>query len=242
MIDAISKGLQGFFVAMVFFSDPAMTEFIKNQCISCKQKYLDDFSQVKKYSDGQVEVIPPNTPSIIISSLITPPSPAFLAPESTLEDDVTLDWDPKQNSKRFSESVDLGSRVSIVPMRRLSVSPSVYSRIYHLQHHIPVQGDHYITPPVTPTDQSFVEGSTRSSQSVTIDPNTDHRVLVPYKYPRFASVVHWTLLKCGFKPSMSSEIIITAQHGQKEQKSARSSSTVSAIVNIPPETSTTRLT
>jgi hypothetical protein len=217
MIDAISKGLQGLFVAMVFFSDPAMTEFIKNQCISYKQKYVDDFSQVK-YTGGQVEVIPPSPTSLIIR-----PSPAFLASETPLEDDVTLDWDPN-NSKHQP----LDSR--IIPMRRLSVSPSVYSRIYHLQQH---QGDHYITPPITPTNLSFIEGSTRSSQSVTI-PNTDHRVLVPYKYPRFASVVHWTLLRCGFKPS--SEVTITVQ----KDSSARSSS-ITAIVNIPPETSTTHL-
>lgn len=247
MIDAISKGLQGFFVAMVFFSDPAMTEFIKNQCLACKQKYLDDFSQVKKYSDGQIEAIPPKTSTLVaphtITSFITPPLPAILASENTLKDDVTLDWDPRQNSKRFPGTEALGIRASIVPMRRLSVSPSVYSRIYNLQQHMPIQENHYITPPITPTGQSFVEGSRRSSQSVTIDTNIDHRVLVPYKYPRLAAVVHWTLLKCGFKPSSSlpSEVITTA-HQKESITSTRSSSSISAIVNIPPETSTTHLT
>lgn len=177
MMDTIFTCLQGFFVAIVFFSDPAMSSYMTERWTFCKQKYIDDFSQVQRYSDGHVEILQIKRKS---SGTIQPSVRSCQQIYFQHDKLTTLDIDLLQVSER-----------------RLSIPQSVYLRVAH-PHTIDFE-----SPPST-SASTLVESGIQTCQCMT-DPDSQKRILVPYKYPRLASIIHWVLVKCGVHHTQSNE-------------------------------------
>ncbi|CAO0789517.1 unnamed protein product [Mucor circinelloides] len=233
LTDVIFRCLQGFFVSIVFFSDPAMTHYISEQWGLCKEKYVDDFSQIRKYSDGQMEVLylntkrhnkgsksqsssitvmPSSSPSSSSSTTCHKPSPVYhkgqtatqLSVDATENDSINIDWEHK--GKRISHD---SAPFNTVPMRRLSVPASVYSRIHRNE----TNQSTVVLPSQSPlsTSSTAFEGPDTSPcnysqlNNIIPDPSSDHRILVPYKYPRLACAFHWFLVRCGFGKTKSDD-------------------------------------
>ncbi|KAL9540746.1 hypothetical protein MBANPS3_009513 [Mucor bainieri] len=275
LADAVFKCLQGFFVSVVFFSDPAMTHYISEQWGLCKEKYIDEFSQIRKYSDGQMEILfldskhhkkganshsssitimPSSSPSSSSSATCHKPSVAHCKGQTptqlptmdattTDSEFINIDGESNKGSKRSSH--DSTVPFSTVPMRRLSVPASVYSRIHRNE-------TNQSAPPSSPLSTSstaFENLETPSRRcsyqnNIISDPHSDHRILVPYKHPRLASAFHWFLVRCGIGKSKSenedgaSDAVHGAssstspQHYQPHQLSPILDS--SSFVDIPP--------
>ncbi|KAI8991247.1 hypothetical protein BDF20DRAFT_997167 [Mycotypha africana] len=240
MVDAIFKCLQGFFVAIVFFSDPAMTQFISDRWKLYKAKYIDDYSRIRKYSNGQIEVIPHSQGRRLQeqSGTSSPPLPAALPLVSkplAAECKKTTGYLFFQtNLKDWAIHHENGAVYETIPMRRLSVPPSVYTRLYqqHVQQHglpqqqqstwkqqehdniedIAYETDEGTTPTLTPN-------SSRKPSCCIPDPESTNHIFVPYKYPRLASAIHWTLVHCGVGNSNSNikdQRVNQPQHLQKD--------------------------
>ncbi|KAF1804003.1 hypothetical protein FB192DRAFT_1470540, partial [Mucor lusitanicus] len=227
LADAVFKCLQGFFVSIVFFSDPAMTHYISEQWGCFKEKYVEEFSQIRKYSDGQLEILsldnkhhkkaahsysssitmmPSSSPSSSSSTSCQKPSVAHckgqattqLSMDATTAEFINIDWESK-GTKRSSH--DSSVPFNTVPMRRLSVPASVYSRI----HRNDTNQSGTAPPPSSPLSSSSTafEDLEAPSQrcsyqnNIIADPHSENRILVPYKHPRLASAVHWFLVHCG---------------------------------------------
>lgn len=231
LTEAIFKCLQGFFVAIIFFSDPAMTHYISEQWSLCKKIYIDEFSKIHKYSNGQLEVMSldnksnrkskftSHSSSITIMpssshhmpSVITPLTPVhrnWIAQLVTDNKSLNIDWE--NMGKCIShDSVPFNT----IPMRRLSVPASVYTQIHH--------NDTTIVPLSAPLPQSSLSSSStavdsetpshRASQCIA-DSQSDHCILVPYKHPRLASAFHWFLMHCGFKRKEPNSSIISSSY------------------------------
>ncbi|GAN09070.1 hypothetical protein MAM1_0241c08592 [Mucor ambiguus] len=271
LANAIFKYLQGFFVSVVFFSDPAMTHYISEQWGLCKEKYVDEFSQIREYSDGQMEFLSlenkhhkkngaSQSSSIIImpssSSSTTCHTPSVaccqgqtttqLSMDATTTDSefISIDWDSRGKRSSHDNNVPFNT----VPMRRLSVPASVYSRIHRNEAH-----QSAISPPSSPLPKSSaafdgpeIPSLQRYSYQNNIipDPHSDHRILIPYKYPRFASAFHWFLVRCGIgksKPenedSTSATIHGASSASTPQQYLPHQLSPIpdtSSIINVPP--------
>lgn len=258
LTDAIFKCLQGFFVSIIFFSDPAMTHYISEQWGLCKEKYVDEFSQIREYSDGQMEIlslsnrhhhhqkgVPSQSSSITImpspSSSVACHKPSSVAYNKSQTMDATdngftnIDW----GSRGRRSSRDSNAPFSTVPMRRLSVPVSVYTRIHHNE-----TNQSSTAPPSSPlsTSSTANEGldtppQRHSHQSNIIpDPHSNHRILVPYKYPRLASALHWCLVHCGIGKAQGDNVAPftppNPQHYQPHQLSPILDT--SSMVDIPP--------
>lgn len=229
LVDVIFKCLQGFFVAVIFFSDPAMTHYMSERWSLCKEKYIDEFSQIRKYSNGQLEIISLNNnsnrkkqytrpsssitimsyPSHHMSSVISPPLPVHRNHTTQLiADDQSLDIDWINKGNHISHD---GVPFNVISMRRLSVPASVYTRVrlndtttFSLPTPLP---DSSLSSSITAVDSEIP--SRKASQCIA-DPLSDHRILVPYKHPRLAFAFHWCLTRCGFKRRESDSRIISS--------------------------------
>jgi len=262
LADAIFKCLQGFFVSIIFFSDPAMTHYISEQWGLCKEKYVNEFSQIREYSDGQMEILSLNNRhqqkgvQSHSSSITIVPSPSssvacqkpssvayYKSPTMDATDNgfISIDWESK--GKRSSH--DSNVPFSTIPMRRLSVPASVYSRIHHNE-----TNQSSTVPPLSPlsTSSTANEGldlppQRHSHQSSIIpDPSSNHRILVPYKYPRLASALHWCLVHCGIGKAQgdddtSAAAVYESSSSTPPNPQPHQLSTIpdtSSMVNIPP--------
>lgn len=204
MMSTIFTCLQGFFVALVFFSDPAMSHFITERWIFCKQKYIDDFSEVRRYSDGQVEII---------------------RIKKKLSDDTTARPDPVHFSPRVYYQHDKLTCIEDIQdiqieERRLSIPQSVYLRMANAT---PPDGEQ------TPASTLVESSGCQPCQCIT-DPDSQKKILVPYKYPRLASVIHWILVKCGVHTQKNNDNQVQFLSLAHEQSSFES-------VNIHPTSS-----
>ncbi|CEP16578.1 hypothetical protein [Parasitella parasitica] len=178
------------------------------------------WGRIRQYSDGQMEIVSlgnkksshtkgPKSQSssitIVSSSCLRQP-PSIYNKHQIAQQMSTTDGSEELSSNVDSEINTLKQTnndaipFNTVPMRRLSVPPSVYTRIHHT--------DNCISPSSLPLPQSSVSSSNSTevdfdspSQSCFANPHSDHRILVPYKHPRLAFALHWFLVKCGFGES-----------------------------------------
>ncbi|KAI7907234.1 uncharacterized protein BX663DRAFT_495279, partial [Cokeromyces recurvatus] len=225
LVDVTFKSLQGLFTAIVFFSDPAMTSFMNEQWKLCKQKYVDDYSQIREYSDGQIEIIPMSLSQDRIHHHQIDTLNQHREPISSRHSIIKMplkarfhhieDTYPIQHSQSITEGTNLYS--TTIPMRRMSVPLSVYNS--QIQHHYYnnrkeskqstfISSDHsFMISPIHHGLAYLDESTSSTRESLPIittndynkDENTAHgNIFVPYKHPRVASVLHWILIHCGF--------------------------------------------
>lgn len=238
--DTVLSSLQGFFLTIVFFSDPAVITFFRERWNGWKNKYLYEFQEIQKYGDGHIHIddreeikfagtpdfsdtIEPlpvifqadGEPRSTSSSLTLPTSPLipFHYPNQRgslrRQSSITLpspakvnqnnNWEPHLIEHRNSDAC------STVPMRRVSVSPSVYTRMAnrssHHFHDNLNNNAHISDFDYTPQDLYSESNHSQSGgyQQCFPDPNIPNKILVPYKHPHFAKCIHWLLVRFGVK-------------------------------------------
>lgn len=215
-----------------------MINYISEQWNYFKEKYIDEFSQIRRYSDGQMEIIPSDdncrrerkSQSSSITCVASPfssyrkPPPAYKTQHSQDLVDVNenelsiIDWEKTGRQLSFDSM-----RFSTFPMRRLSVPPSVYSRIHRNDVTVDLSS---ATLPPKPSVSSFsttVDMNTSISNSkpeqCIADPLSEDRILVPYKYPHLASILHWVLVHCGFRKKKPVPPVLSQPYHQHHQLS-----------------------
>jgi hypothetical protein len=220
LADTVMSCLEGFFVAIIFFGDPVMTDLISTKFKAWKHKYVDEFSQVRKYGDGQVEIINNTQPannrkSSNISSLFFANGLSLIAPPATVHiSSSSSTLNGKNEFFATATTTDIEncikstinySTATTMSMRRDSASPSVYSRLTHLHPDInhAAGGDGIISRPQS-IYQSGTSTAVHSSSSSTViscfaNPESRDKIMITYKYPKLASAIHWCLIHLGFK-------------------------------------------
>lgn len=76
LLDIVFGSLQGLFVAIVFFSDPTMVDFVRIKFNSLKSKHFNNFGPIRKKRTGEDRLITP-TDSLKQPYIITPPTPVL---------------------------------------------------------------------------------------------------------------------------------------------------------------------
>ncbi|KAI8889657.1 hypothetical protein K501DRAFT_315097 [Backusella circina FSU 941] len=211
-IDTTLGCLQGFFLAIVFFSDPTMTSFIREKAASWKLNYLDEFTEVYTYEDGHVEIVSkgkqdfklttpdahmsivhidkefrresstatilpidllPDTELTLQNSNITLPPPVLIANHNI----------PSPTAEKKPEPCTLP--ISKVPMRQINTQSRICSRLSQT------------IQPQSPSLFNNFDGNDHPqyTPSTLIDPDMPNMAFKPYKYPRFARLFHWVLVK-----------------------------------------------
>ncbi|KAI8876609.1 hypothetical protein K501DRAFT_279250 [Backusella circina FSU 941] len=241
--DTALSSLQGFFLTIVFFSDPASIAFFRDCWNRWRNKYLYEFQEIQRYGDGHIrindreeieftvtsdiadtleplpDVFQADRHSRSTSSSLTLPTSSFNSycypnqrgslhrhSSVTLPSPVNLNqnanWEPYPIERKDSE-ISL-----IIPMRRVSVSPSVYTR---MSQHSSSQSNHYqgdsdnhthiLNFDYTPQDLYSENNHSQAGeyQHYFPDPNLPNKILIPYKHPRFAKCVHWFMVNIGIK-------------------------------------------
>lgn len=228
--DTVMSCLEGVFIASIFMGDPVMTTLISKKYKAWKLKYLDEYSNVRKFPDGQVEMIHPHNSLRAVeeegrkcsvlsihnnnkaNSIVSPPATIHMNSFNSNLGDTNGYFKDIENAHTNNQS-------TIMPMRRVMVSPAIFSRLTHLSpnplaagtaigcdngevHIENCSGDEIMSHPATIFDSgasTTVINSAPSSPTWFIDPESVNSVLIPYKYPRVASAIHWLLVHLGFK-------------------------------------------
>lgn len=212
MLDVVFKYLQGFFVALVFFSDPAMSHFLTERWSFCKEKYVENFSQVRQYSDGQIEIVQVKkdnkrtsnasltlVPASVKDKPIAKPSPLRLANNTTSSRSSSTLTEVVYCHKvfRYRDEFTYIEKDPDYNITNITSPEIAYIRPETLKESSASNSSNEEMLPTTPTS-TVVEPSCCPYQFIS-DPDTHRRILVPYKYPRVATAIHWILVKCGFK-------------------------------------------
>lgn len=141
LMSIIFTCIQGFFVALVFFSDPTMTKFISERWNCFKQKPVEE----RCSSDGQIEVIQMTKPAAAytrgdsvdttatckmeqqqerLSIIMTPNTPISFNSEQISASSTLVE--PANRSQRKRQSTSCSSRFTFI-LYRLLVKCGVYT-------------------------------------------------------------------------------------------------------------------
>lgn len=230
-IDTTFGCLQGFFLAIVFFSDPTMTYFLREKMAAWKHTYLDDFTEVYTYEDGHVEIVSKDKPTFKLAASVTQSSlvihidkviqresssatilPIHLQPDTNLvlqSSDITLPPPaltsdhsiPSPTTEKKPEPYTIP--ISKVPMRQINTSSRICSRLSQtIQPRSPSLINNFDGNDHPEYTPNDSISSSRQSQTLA-DPDIPNAVFKPYKYPRFARLFHWILVTCSSRKSNS---------------------------------------
>ncbi|KAI8067084.1 hypothetical protein BC940DRAFT_56380 [Gongronella butleri] len=212
MVDTIFACLEGFFVALVYFTDPAFTAFVHDRLSFWRSKYVDEYRLVELRAmdpkDGSQAH--PKSRTLFIMPMEKPSNvPVW--------DSAIIHSDPKSRDSHHQESIHRECR----PMRRIRIPPSTLAQLavnYNIrqlsyctlpsvtEEHLPQQPQspqsphrtHHHPPQQHPQD-SIAATSISSTTQLTTPPediddaegNVVHEVFVPYRVAWWARMCHW---------------------------------------------------
>ncbi|KAI8997701.1 hypothetical protein BDB01DRAFT_846323 [Pilobolus umbonatus] len=191
LIDTTFASLQGFFIALVFLSDPALMRMYEEKFKHLKQKYLEEFSHIHSYENGSIRIIsirkPDRLQEVIVDKTTNQPRNSVASSEGSIQRPQPIrianhSVPPFISSPTMYDLENMFSpyyKVVSTPMRRVSISSSIYSQMSHSMH----RED-------TPADDL---PNSLSKNFIFRDPDQLNQVYIPYQYPRMANVFHFIL-------------------------------------------------
>ncbi|KAI9483016.1 MAG: hypothetical protein EXX96DRAFT_556540 [Benjaminiella poitrasii] len=220
MLDIVFSCIEGFFVAVVFFTDPAITSFIKSAYNSLVQKYVVEYTLVPK-PNGDINAIPTHCkkttstfslspcPSIQSSSLplttddfIRSPSSAAISSYGRhLNVHATNQLFAGNQSEPVSMPIDTYYRhestrkTKIIPMRRLEIlAPSSMTSSernrFLRKNKKALQDETTLALP-----PALMIGNDEHVTSIA-NANNAKIVYIPYRYTFIATCIHYFLIYC----------------------------------------------
>ncbi|ORZ25475.1 hypothetical protein BCR42DRAFT_400244 [Absidia repens] len=234
MFDTVFACLEGFFVLIVFFTDPALTAFLDDRLQYWRKIYVEEYHLVEIRNDSSTEAEKKEEKTHTL--YIMPPVDALRGENAAKWDSAVIHANA---TSRYS-----GTTHSSVPMRRIGIPPSSLAQ---LSSHYNVRQLSFCTLPTTTTSSSDAGKTTANddqpsptiqqlptvnfdtgirSLSAHSQENVIHVVFIPYKSALWARVCHHILSRLAsglFSPSSS-------------RSAPRSSSTIElrSYANPPP--------
>jgi hypothetical protein len=203
------SGIEGFFVAVVFFTDPAVTSLMAQLYQEYHQKYVEEFSMVSE----KEELLP-----IESSTYFT-----FTCSNQSSN---------HQNSyynHQISASIDPNISKKAIPMRRIDIIASNSNGGY------PGHSISSVKPALirngSSSSNSHQEFATVPPSSDNNTPTTIKKLYIPYKHPRLAICINY-LMKCFDTKNKTQEEQTHKIIRGKSEISGSSSSTMVAVINF----------
>ncbi|ORX57608.1 hypothetical protein DM01DRAFT_1230303 [Hesseltinella vesiculosa] len=185
MLDTIFANLEGFCVAMVYFTDPAFTAFVHDRLSYWRRMYVEEYRLVEMHNDDpDIPYRHPKSRTLFIMPL-EPPS------HVPVWDSAVIHGDPKSRTK------DASTRQSL-PMRRIRIPPSTLAQLsvnYNIRQlsycTLPSVDGHHPQESITvpPSISSTTHLTTPTAE---LEDNTGviHEVFVPYRTVTWAKLCH----------------------------------------------------
>ncbi|CAO3577359.1 unnamed protein product [Absidia cylindrospora] len=212
MFDTVFACLEGFFVLIVFFTDPALTAFLDDRLQYWRKIYVEEYHLVEIRNDSSTEAEKKEEKTHTL--YIMPPVDALRGENASKWDSAVIHTNA---TSRYS-----GTTHNSVPMRRIGIPPSSLAQ---LSSHYNVRQLSFCTLPTT-TNSSDTDkvtanddqpSPTQQSPTVNFDTairslsahsqeNVIHVVFIPYKSALWARVCHYILSRFVsglFSPSSS---------------------------------------
>jgi hypothetical protein len=167
MTNTVFAGLEGFFVAVVFFTDPAVTFFGTQLYKEYHQKYVEEFIMVSK----KEQLLPiENTTYFTFNSVLDTPMSSSSQSYN------------QGSHYRLRQSASMNPHLSnnkAIPMRKINVTaPNSDSK--HQEH------------PISDIPPAYIrDGSSPQQQVINTETNVVYNI--PYKCPRIAICIHFIM-------------------------------------------------
>lgn len=196
MLDVVFSDIEGFFVAIVFFTDPAVTSLIGESYRKHHQKYVAEYTLVA-VSSNEKEILKASIDELPTSIASPPPvvspttSPASLPPHTIIKKQPAASLTPNKHSKT-------------IPVRRIDIK-SPNSKSNRQYHHQPISS---ISPAITrnnnPHHHLFFDTNISLVNNDAVETTSSPTLLIPYKYPQFAKCIHF-IMTCLFGAKKSQQ-------------------------------------
>lgn len=227
MLDVIFSNIGGFFVALVFFTDPAITSVMKAAYVGWRKKYVDEYTlvpkdDVEKFTKVTADRTAPCTRShshestspsahaqeeqrkqIPCPIFIQSPSPALMTQVdrySGSNSNLYNSYGPVENADTFNDVHRRQTKRSggkMIPMRRLLIQTASNKKNRRRSSSM-LDSISTLTPAITRTSH-IPELQNISSKNV-------KEIYIPYRFPHLATCVH--LLLRAFGPTKRSATAI----------------------------------
>ncbi|KAI7907801.1 uncharacterized protein BX663DRAFT_547475 [Cokeromyces recurvatus] len=221
LLDTMFSSIQGFFVAVVFFTDPTITSFIKSSFKTCVQKYVIEYTLIPKstlikdetnsqtINSKCIPMSPLSFYSSIQSSSTSPLSIHFIQLSSTTALNVHDNEYSSPHKPSPSPPPDNNTSFS----NRLSIAWTSRKRKQQQQQYIkmiPMRRLNIIIPNMkesiehqrlkrilsTPPPAFIIRKTETRNFMTTIHVNDSKTVYIPYRYPCIATFIHFFFVHC----------------------------------------------
>ncbi|KAI8140807.1 hypothetical protein BJV82DRAFT_190854 [Fennellomyces sp. T-0311] len=207
MTSMVFSSAEGLLTSLVFFSEPVIVNYARQKMADIHRSYVDEFS-VLEISDNGGRIRRQGGRHDSIASNQSVPSHCTngtayasnlfdkrnLVPRSAtvekeyhsqidLGDTTALAPPLSTSSEERTHSIDSSAETRSIPMRRVSVSSSVYSRIR----------DEYERRRSEESNISTLVND--ESVGMVPSPDTPDEVFIPYRSPALATMAHWLIVR-----------------------------------------------
>lgn len=178
MLDIVFSCLEGVFVAGVFFTDPAITSFMSETYAGWYEKYVEQYVVVPQQDDKK-------------TAPLLSPCDSFRTMKSLTT--AAADNQPYLN---VHNSPNVRGNVKTVAMRRLLLNTDHHGKTRQRQLSA-ISYDIAALPPIASVSRHHDQHSPPLAAAMPAIASTGREVYVPYRFPLFATCLHYVLRRKG---------------------------------------------